>query len=333
MNQLAPIEDAPARLPRLTSGGRVAPIVPSDFEGAWRIAQAVCAAKMAPPGLDAPEKAMVAIMHGLEVGLTPMAALQSIAVVNGRPSLWGDGAMALVRASGLCEWVRERIEGDGDARAAVCEVKRRGDPEPIVGRFSVTDAKRAGLWDERTTIKRKSKYGDGGSYEAQNDAPWHRYPERMMKMRARAFALRDGFADVLRGLHIGEEMQDVAREAGDPRDVTPAPAAIAPPPPPPPPPAPPAAKTPEVEPEIPEYLKRSPQRPIEPPPAAAEPDDDARTLFFESLESAMASAESASDVAEVWDAESVETICTDPEDLHVAEAIRDRRLREIGGRR
>ena len=332
MNQIAPIEDAAPRLPRLTSGARVAPIVPSDFEGAWRIAQAVCAAKMAPPGLDTAEKAMVAIMHGLEVGLTPMAALQSIAVVNGRPAIWGDGAMALVRASGICEWVRERLDGEGEGRVAICEVKRRGDPEPIVAKFSVADARRAGLWDDRTTIKRKSKFDNGGDYEAKNDAPWHRYPERMMKMRARAFALRDGFADVLRGLHIGEEMQDVARDATEPRDVTPAPAAIAPPPPPPPP-APPVAKVPEVEPEIPDYLKRSPQRPVEPPPAAAEPDNEARTLFFESLESALASAESAEDVAEVWDAESVETICSDPDDLHVAQAIRDKRLREIGGRR
>jgi hypothetical protein len=36
----------------------------------------------------------------------------------------------------------------------------------------------------------------------------------MLKMRARAFALRDGFADVLGGMYIAEELQDM-------RDVTP----------------------------------------------------------------------------------------------------------------
>ena len=46
---------------------------------------------------------MIAIMHGLEVGLSPLSALQRIAVINGRPTIWGDGALALVKASGLCE--------------------------------------------------------------------------------------------------------------------------------------------------------------------------------------------------------------------------------------
>jgi hypothetical protein len=160
---------------------------------------------MAPQGLDKPEKAFVAIMHGLEVGLPPMQALQSIAVINGRPSIWGDGAIGLVRGSGLCEYVRERIDGSDDERVAVCEAKRKNETEPVIGRFSVAQAKRAGLW---------TKAG-----------PWKDYPERMLQMRARAFALRDGFADVLRGLHIAEEIADIPAEA---RDVTPPPAPAAP---------------------------------------------------------------------------------------------------------
>ncbi len=183
------VEHEQVRLPALTAGGAVRAIVPQDFDGAWRIAVAVCKAGMAPKGLDSPEKAMVAIMHGMEVGLTPMAALQSIAVVNGRPTIWGDGAIGLVRASGLCEYIQERIDGDGDNMVAVCEVKRKGEKQPIIGKFSVADAKKAGLWGKQ--------------------GPWTQYPKRMLAMRARAFPLRDGFADVLRGLGIAEEQQDV----------------------------------------------------------------------------------------------------------------------------
>jgi hypothetical protein len=61
---------------------------------------------MAPESLDTLEKVMVAILHGLEVGLTPMNALQSIAVINGRPTIWGDGAVGLIRASGLLEYMK-----------------------------------------------------------------------------------------------------------------------------------------------------------------------------------------------------------------------------------
>ena len=37
-----------------------------------------------------PNNILVAIQWGYEIGLAPMQALQNIAVINGRPSLWGD---------------------------------------------------------------------------------------------------------------------------------------------------------------------------------------------------------------------------------------------------
>ena len=117
--------------PQLASGARPAAIVPQTMDEAYRMAKAVCMAGMAPKGMDTPEKAMIAIMRGLEIGLTPFQALDRITVINGRPTLWGDGAIGLVRGSGLCEWIKERIEGQGDNRVAVCEAKRKSDPEVI----------------------------------------------------------------------------------------------------------------------------------------------------------------------------------------------------------
>ena len=201
MNQLTKIE---AHTP-LNAGNAVRAIVPVDFEGAWRIAKAVCTAGMAPRTLESPEKAMVAILHGLEVGLTPMAALQSIAVIGGRPTIWGDGALGLVQASGKMLSHEETFEGEGDNMRAVCVVVRAGDPKPKRGTFSIADAKKASLW---------SKAG-----------PWQQYPQRMLMMRARAFALRDGFADVLRGLGITEEVQDIPAKLVEPREEPPAPPA------------------------------------------------------------------------------------------------------------
>lgn len=210
-NAVALHDQAPPRLPTLTAGAPIRAIVPQDFEGAWRIATAVVRAGMAPRGLDTVEKSMVAIMHGLEVGLTPMNALQSIAVVNGRPTVWGDGAIGLARGSGLLEWMEETYEGEegSDAFKAVCRVKRKGEPRPVEGEFSVADAKVSGLWTKR---------GRDGQ-----PTPWQQYPKRMLKMRARAFALRDGFADVLKGLAIKEEVEDYHNATLAPRDEPPAP--------------------------------------------------------------------------------------------------------------
>ena len=43
---------------------------------------------------------------------------------------------------------------------------------------------------------------------AGKQGPWTQYPKRMRQMRARAFALRDVFADILKGMPIAEELQD-----------------------------------------------------------------------------------------------------------------------------
>jgi hypothetical protein len=135
-----------------------------------------------------PESCLLAIQHGSEVGLSPMQSLQSIAVINGRPTIWGDAALALVQSSPACEYIKEYIEGDGDQAVAVCEVKRRGYPAATVSAFSMFDAKRAGL--------------------AGKSGPWTQYPMRMLALRARGFALRNAFADALRGLVTAEEAQD-----------------------------------------------------------------------------------------------------------------------------
>lgn len=193
MGELAVMEPRP----NIAAGAKPMAIVPTDMDTAYRLAKAVVMAKMAPAGLETPEKAMIAIMHGLEIGLTPMAALQRIAVVNGRPTIWGDAAIGLVRASGLCEYIKESIEGDGDLMVATCESKRRGEPHPIITRFTASDAKAAGLWNK--------------------SGPWQQYKKRMMQMRARAFNLRDGYADVLGGLYLREEIEDEAQHRAPPR--------------------------------------------------------------------------------------------------------------------
>jgi len=145
-----------------------------------------------------PQDILVCVQWGMEMGLAPMQALQNIAVINGKPSVYGDAAMALVQASPVCEDVEEFFEGEGTPNpVAVCVAKRKGR-KPVTARFSVEDAKRAGLW---------AKQG-----------PWSAYPKRMLQMRARGFALRDAFPDVLKGMITVEEAQDYPEEA-KPRQV------------------------------------------------------------------------------------------------------------------
>lgn len=162
---------------------------PSSYAELAQFAQTAARSSMVPKDYAGkPENVMIAVQMGAELGLRPMQALQNISVINGRPSVWGDALLGLVRANPLCQDVIEKFEGEGDTLTAICIVKRAGST-PVEGRFSVADAKKAGLF---------SKPG-----------PWVQYPKRMLQMRARGFGLRDAFPDVLRGLITAEEAQDI----------------------------------------------------------------------------------------------------------------------------
>lgn len=170
-----------------------------SMESLFRFADAVFQSGLAPTSLKNAQAIMIAIEMGLEVGLPPMAALQNIAVVNGRPTIWGDAQLGIVRSTGELEEFSEWYEINGtktnrnptqftDDVTSVCRVKRFGfDAQECA--FSVADAKRANLW------------GKAG--------PWTQYPARMLRYRSRSFALRDNFGDALRGLLTKEEVDDM----------------------------------------------------------------------------------------------------------------------------
>lgn len=173
----------------LKTGGQIAGIIPQSIEEVFRLAQGIAASGLAPATMNTAEKITVAILTGLEIGLPPMFALNKIAVVNGRPALWGDALPALLWARGFK--LREWTEGD----TAHCEVTRP-DGSKIERTFSDADAKAAGL------------LGKSG--------PWTQYRPRMRQMRARGFACRDGAADVLGGLYVAEELDEPMRDISPP---------------------------------------------------------------------------------------------------------------------
>ncbi|MFT0547826.1 recombinase RecT [Allopusillimonas ginsengisoli] len=160
-------------------------LTPQSLDEALRFADTLATSNIVPKDFQGnPGNILVAIQWGMELGLQPMQAMQNIAVINGRPALWGDAVIALVRGSALCEYIYETDDGE----TATCRVKRRGEEEQV-RTFSMADAKTAGL------------SGKSG--------PWTQHPKRMRQMRARAFALRDVFPDVLRGMPVAEEVRDM----------------------------------------------------------------------------------------------------------------------------
>jgi hypothetical protein len=163
-------------------------LVPSSLSEAIKYSEIIANSDIAPRDFKGkPGNVLVAVQMGAELGLSPLQALQNIAIINGRGSIWGDAALAIVQTHPDYEAHEEFIEGEGDKMKAICRVKRKGSEWHEVI-FDVAKAKKANLW------------GKAG--------PWTQYPDRMLQMRARGFALRDKFSDALKGLITAEEAGD-----------------------------------------------------------------------------------------------------------------------------
>jgi len=182
-------------------GGATVALVPNSLEDAAKFAQLIARSDMVPKDYrQKPENCLVAIMMGADLGLTPMQAVQNISNINGRPAVWGDALLAVVIGHPSYENHEEYFEVDGKpyegdptkeqlekpTTRAVAKFWRKGRRQPFIATFSWSQAVLAGL-----TTKR--------------DTPWQTYPQRMVKMRARAFAARDAFPDALRGINFAEE--------------------------------------------------------------------------------------------------------------------------------
>lgn len=196
-----------------------------NFEGVQRYARMLVQAGCVPAGKNDTidgliAKATMAIMLGRRLGLGPEQAVTSIYVVNAVPTIYGDAALAICRQhdlwdeSGFKEW----YEVDGkiiwaepdpeafkkDNTAALCQTLRKGASEPRVSRFSIGQAKAAGLFGRNAQL-----YGG--------------YPFRMLRFRARGYNLRDNFGDALKGFGIKELFEDAeGRTENSPAPVRPA---------------------------------------------------------------------------------------------------------------
>lgn len=197
--------------------GGVLPIMPRTIEEAARYASGLVMAGIVPDAfkergsnLVNKELVMMGVLKAMEIGVPPQTGLAGLLPINGRFSVWGDLAAALVQRTGQVERQQViEIGGTFDQDAPLGEWPdaygfrvlywRKGQADPYVGEFTVRDAKRAGLWNN-----------------PRRD-PWLKYPKRMLFNRARAFPMRDGFADGLNGLTIAEEVLDTLPPSVDER--------------------------------------------------------------------------------------------------------------------
>lgn len=313
------------RIPALMGGGNVMAIVPQTFEETFRIARTVVAAGIAPSALvgkktgdDAASAVAVAIMSGAELGLKPMVALRSFTVINGKPALYGDGLINVVRMSGRVAYLRTGCDMRDDKMVGFCEAKRSDTGEDKRVEFSQDDAIRAGLWQPEPLI-RKQVWENGNRVwrdNQPNDSPWFRFPQRMLAWRAAGYCLRELFGDVLGGIRDEFEVREID-ERDEPIDITPK--------------SPPSMRPPSMSKPVEEAETIDHTEIVEETGEVVEAIQDGEAfdleVFLSELDAAMATGKDEDQVIEIWDGFDVEaTLCEDEAALQRAFDLRAARL-------
>jgi len=144
-----------------------------------------------------PANCVIAIKMGEEVGLSPFQALQSICVINGKPSIYGDAGLGVVMASGELTDMKEEDDGE----TATCTMNRKGYPNPVTRSFSAADAQRIQMYET-------DRQGAGSWKPLASRVTWKNHPKRMRQWRARWWVMRDLFPDKLKGLRGAEEIEE-----------------------------------------------------------------------------------------------------------------------------
>lgn len=143
-----------------------------------------------PVAIKTAEQAIAIIMQGREVGLGPMAAIRLINIIQGKPTISSEGMLGLCYKN-IPGFRAEPVE-DSD-KAFTIRLTRPGR-QPYDSRFSLDDAKRAGLLDKA-----------GGN--------WGRYPKAMLRARAISAGCRLIAPDALMGIsYTPEEMGAIVDE-------------------------------------------------------------------------------------------------------------------------
>ena len=176
----------------IATQSRTFDLSPQTFEQALTFANYLAESEMVPKNFrNKPGDCLIAMQWGHEVGLPALQALQNIAVINGKPGLYGDAGKAILLSKGC--FIEEDdiaiVQGKSQAR---CKITRPGRP-PVERTYSLENAKTAGLWNK--------------------EGPWRTSPYRQMAWRAFWFAARDAAADLLKGMNGIEEIIDLPAES------------------------------------------------------------------------------------------------------------------------
>jgi hypothetical protein len=159
-------------------------IIPRSLADVQILVKSIIGSTLLPEALRREPDIQMAVMTGLELGLTPMMAIRGICVIKGRPTLYAATMVAVVLGRGVAEYF-ECIEDS--ATSVTYETKRVGGKNPQRATWTLDDAKRAHL------------AGDN----------WSKFPSDMLHARCMSRLARRVYPDVLAGIYTPDEIENI----------------------------------------------------------------------------------------------------------------------------
>lgn len=171
-------------------------MTPRSIDEGLRLASIV--AKSGLFGVSSPEDAFVRIAMGLELGMTPTAALRNIHSIKGRPVIDAAAMVGLCLAKpGICV----RFECTETTDESATWTAQRVGQRPITLSFTLAQAKGANLLGKET---------------------WRSFPAAMLRARAASALARIVFPDLMSGIYTPEELDGLREERPAPTEPAPA---------------------------------------------------------------------------------------------------------------
>ena len=157
--------------------------------------------KMISTTFTTPQEVVIGIQYSKAMNLDPIVGLRMMYVIEGRPTLWGDGPLSLAwRSRQLVSLEEFFIDANGER----IQADKKNLKSEVFG--SVTRSFRKGdllvqedFFTEDDIIKAKldmNKWGKKDTYE--------KYRRTMMRYKGRAMNLKSKFTDIINGIPIAE---------------------------------------------------------------------------------------------------------------------------------
>jgi hypothetical protein len=188
-------------------------LLPTDHGQLFRMAERIYHSGVSITNAQSPADVMVALMAGAEIGLGPATTIKSVYIINGKAAIWGDAIVGVAQRSGLYAGHECHEEGKGENLVSICTV-RRVVPDPTCeSGHRVVEFTESFSWQDAVTAGLHNKKGD----------MYKKYPKRMLRAKAKTFAFREAFSDVLSGFEHEADEEEIrsfepSRMRGQQRD-------------------------------------------------------------------------------------------------------------------